>query len=221
MLLNESMWFRDKIEEFFHGGETILHIGSSTQDFRTRIQPHIGRNIDETCSRLMINLINIDMKPETGVDEVGDLTDPLFLEKVFSLGAKGVICANILEHLSERTSLTQALSTLLAPGCFLLVSGPYHFPFHPDPIDTLFRPNRTYIEKEFPLLKLIQHEIIDCGTLSAFLGSKKASRFWRIRSFVRSFQRVFSAGFKTGDLIRSNSNRISAFACVFQRPLQF
>jgi hypothetical protein len=50
----------------------------------------------------------------------------------------------------------------------LIVSVPYSFPYHEDPIDTLYRPDLNELQKTFPLLKMVEGEIVDCGTFFSY-----------------------------------------------------
>jgi hypothetical protein len=44
------------------------------------------------------------------------------------------------------------------------VSVPYRFPYHPDPIDTLFRPHVTELIQLFPRSRVLCAEVVSAGT---------------------------------------------------------
>ncbi len=61
----------------------LLNIGSSTLEFRTQIQPYIEQNIfGPLRARNSDGVYHLDIKSAPGVDLVGDLLDPAFLDKV-------------------------------------------------------------------------------------------------------------------------------------------
>ncbi|HEX3595743.1 MAG TPA: hypothetical protein VHU80_11590 [Polyangiaceae bacterium] len=54
-------------------------------------------------------------------------------------------------------------------GGRLLVSGPHRYPYHPDPIDTTFRPSVEQMAKLFPDTRIITSEIVPCGTYLQYI----------------------------------------------------
>lgn len=120
-------------------GSVCLNIGSSTQDFRTRTQPHIDQLLIQPIERSGIRVIHCDIKPAAGVDEVGDVLDPAFRERLKEYRADVMLCSNLLEHLSDPTGFLAACGDLVRPGGYGLVTMPLSYPYHADPIDTMLR----------------------------------------------------------------------------------
>ena len=102
------------------------------------------------------------MKSNPGVDIVGDVTDPLFLEKLKKMGFKSIICSNMLEHVPTESvdRICESLQQIIPKNGYLFISGPYKFPYHPDPIDTMFRPSVDEFAEYFPDATLIEGAII-------------------------------------------------------------
>ena len=47
---------------------------------------------------------------------------------------------NLLEHVTDARQLATNVQGVLSRGSWLVVSVPNSYPYHPDPIDTMFRP---------------------------------------------------------------------------------
>ena len=170
MLLREAQWLGKRISEL--GDDALypmLNIGSHTAEFRTREQPWIDKYIFARARSLNLPVVHTDMRPQEGVDLVGDLTDPAFLASVTQKQFRSVFCSNLLEHVPNREEIARALIASVIPGGYIIVSGPYGFPYHPDPIDTMFRPSVEEMAALFPGTSLVRGEIVSCGTLTSYL----------------------------------------------------
>ena len=163
MMLQESFWFQEKILQRLSVDDCILNIGSSTQHFREVVQPHIHDNLFMPLRKLGAKVVHIDLKPDIGVDLVGDVTDPQFVADLKRLGPTAAICSNLLEHLLDRRAFCTAIVEVLQPGGLIFVSCPYAYPYHADPIDTMFRPDAAQLAAEFPDTCLVEGSIVDCG----------------------------------------------------------
>jgi hypothetical protein len=90
-----------------------------------------------------------------------------------SKSAKVFLVSNLLEHIPNAVDGIEKLKTLMEPKTYLILTGPKSFPYHPDPIDNMFRPSiseiRGLFEKEFEIVKL---DLIRNGTVfsSSFFG---------------------------------------------------
>ena len=151
---------------------TVLNIGSSTGHFRTSTQPHIDREIFAPLAHRGVRVIHCDMKQAEGVDLVGDLLDPAFRLEVESLEADVVLANNLFEHVRDRERLAVVLSGLPREGGRLIVSVPYRYPYHADPIDTLFRPTPQQIAALFPDFAVEEGTVIESTSLWRDLKTK-------------------------------------------------
>jgi 2-polyprenyl-3-methyl-5-hydroxy-6-metoxy-1,4-benzoquinol methylase len=167
MLKNEAKWIGNVLSSISDEVNPLLNIGSSTLEFRTKDQPFIQNDIFTPLEKKGVQIVHTDIKAENGVDLVGDLTDEIFLEKLSSMNFKSVLCSNLLEHLEDPTKISHLLVKILQPGSFLIITGPHHYPYHKDPIDTLFRPNVMELASFFPGTEIVKSEIVkeDYGLL--------------------------------------------------------
>ena len=110
-----------------------------------------------------------DLEPTAGVDIAGDLTDSAFLTSLEELEIRSVMCCNVLEHVPDPRQLAVAIERVVAPGGYLLVTVPSRYPYHPGPIDTLFRPTVDELRLLFPTLTVTSSAEIRCESLIAYL----------------------------------------------------
>ena len=120
-------------------GSICLNIGSSTKAFREQEQPHIAERFIRPLERDGIRFVHCDMKHAAGVDEVGDILDPDFRERLKRYDADLLVCSNLLEHLAEPKVFARACGELVKPAGHGLFTVPLSYPYHPDPIDTMLR----------------------------------------------------------------------------------
>lgn len=159
MLLNESFWIKQAILKYAGNSATVLNIGSSTEAF-LKEQPYIQHNVINTLNELNCNVKNIDIKDAPGVDIAGDVTNPEFTGKLKALNPSLIICANLLEHLEDRHAFIEGLTSILNQNTALIVTVPHTFPFHADPIDTLYRPSVAELASDFKGLSVIEGKIV-------------------------------------------------------------
>src|SRR5581483_3920515 len=94
----------------------------------------------------------------------GDLTDEAFVKEVTSRGYRALLCCNVLEHVADPALLCAKLEHIVSGGGYLIVTVPNRFPYHPDPIDTMFRPELEELAELFPNCRLIRGDVVNCGT---------------------------------------------------------
>ena len=166
MLEAEAKWFSQEIKKI--GYEEICpmcNIGSSTGQFMTEQQPWVHDYIFEPLQVAQCIVRNVDIKPAPGVDIVGDLSDPQFHEELIKYRFKSLFFLNVLEHLSERESICNSLVSMIPLGGFIFASCPRHYPYHPDPIDTMFRPTVNELVSLFKGIRLFSSNIVRGGNL--------------------------------------------------------
>jgi hypothetical protein len=71
----------------------------------------------------------------------------------------------VLEHVVDRPAFANAITALLPKGGRALVTVPNRFPYHPDPIDTNYRPTPEELRALFPELGARRVELLRCGRL--------------------------------------------------------
>jgi hypothetical protein len=172
MLEGEARWFGEKLAALDPAVVyPMLNVGSSTEVFRTVGQPWIDQFIFKPARVAGCQVFHVDMKEAPGVDLVGDLTDRVFLRRLErQTNCKSVFCSNLLEHVPDQGTVARALTMLLPPGGYLFVSCPYRYPYHPDPIDTRFRPTIDELAGLFPDTRLVEGEVVVGETYLAQLA---------------------------------------------------
>lgn len=218
MLYEESLWFKKIIQKYAQPGALVLNIGSSTKEFIEITQPYIKANLFDEFAKKNCVVKNIDLKHAEGVDYVGDVTDPVFVSKLKNLNASFIICSNLLEHLTERTAFCDALVKIMNSNTKLIVSVPFSFPYHEDPIDTMYRPNLKDLQNAFPNLEQIEGEIVDCGSFLNF-SSTNNSFFEKYFNFIKISAAAILAFFISRKKFEKLSwifKRISTTCVVYQ-----
>jgi hypothetical protein len=165
MLVEEAQWFERRISELESSSIfPMLNVGSSTAAFRASTQPWIDRHIFAPIARSGHAVLHVDMQAAPGVDVVGDLMDAGFRERVAGIGARSVLCSNLLEHVEDRDGICETIVSLLPSGGHVFVSCPFRYPRHDDPIDTMFRPLVAELAELFSGTDLMAGEIVTGGT---------------------------------------------------------
>lgn len=166
MLREEARWLAEMMYSLQPNSVfPMLNIGSSNKKFRETEQPWIDELLFQPARQKNYPVIHADMKYDIGVDLVGDLCDPVFLEKLANININSVLCSNLLEHVTNREEICKMISSIIPHGGYIFVTVPYQYPYHRDPIDTMFRPNIEELSKLFPDCKLVKGEIITGGYL--------------------------------------------------------
>ena len=165
----------------------LLNLGSSTGAFRTQAKPHIDQHVFAPLRARNIQIIHADMKDAPGVDIVGDVLDPAFQRHLTTLGVRSLLVSNLLEHVSDPQAVAQACRLILPHGGTVCVTGPYDYPYHADPIDTMYRPTPQEFAELFEG-ELVRGDIIDGGALRDDVSSLPrylAQSVWRIANWPR------------------------------------
>lgn len=188
MLVEESLWLREKIALLnLNPGDKILNVGSWDSFFREKKQPHIHNNIIKPLIERGVAILNTDCYTSPGIDIIGDLSNKEFIESLKNENYKCVLCSNVLEHLAEPQKFMDILKSLLMESwCFLIITVPANFPYHPDPLDNRFRPWIVDLQRNFPEFRLVFWEIV----------VSKASIFKRWRRSVVKIITVWSPNWK-------------------------
>jgi len=153
MFLEEAIWIKNVLERLnLLKGQVVLNLGSSDEEYRRLIQPHIDYYIFRPLRKCGVKIVHVDQKKLDGVDVVLDLEDPdadILLDKI----ERGdvVICSNLLEHVNNRGLVIDRVKKLTKKGGVIIVTVPNVYRYHPDPIDTMYRPTNIDLENLFPI----------------------------------------------------------------------
>ena len=189
MLETEARWIGMILQELDVEDLTpLLNVGSATGTFRKQVQPWIDREIFAPLLQRGVEVHHFDVQDGDGIDLRGDLNDELFMTDLASHRYRSLMCCNLLEHVANRAYVCNQLEQLVLPGGYLIVTVPCKFPYHPDPIDTLFRPNLEDIVSLFPGCRLIQGDILDCGTGWDYVDRDPRIMFAKVRRRIAGLQ---------------------------------
>jgi hypothetical protein len=137
-----------------------LNVGSSTEHFRKVAQPHIDRYIFGPLASRGVEVVHTDLKVAEGVDIAGSIYSSDIIGKIAACRPQLILCCNMFEHVEDRPTLAAALGALVPVNGRLIVTVPYSYPFHPDPIDTYFRPGPEAIAEMFEAFDLETSKVI-------------------------------------------------------------
>ena len=162
MRLEEARYIGNIVRCNVKVDDVVLNLGSSTLHQRKYEQPHIQKYIFEEISKKAINIVHADLKDGDGIDMVGNIFCDEYVEELKSLGPNIILATNLIEHLPshKRLPFARIVKRILMPKGILIVSVPYSYPLHPDPIDSYYRPSPEDLAKLFDGLNTIKMEII-------------------------------------------------------------
>lgn len=168
MLEQEAIYIKTLITKYLNDNN-CLNIGASDLS-HSKKQPWIKENIHDSIESLGGRIISLDIKNAPGVDIVGDIADPRLIERLGKYDFSAVFCFNVLEHVNDRENFVRLLSDLVPKKSYLFVSVPKEYPYHPDPIDTLYRPSVECLIDSFKGLKFVEGVTVVQDTASSKLS---------------------------------------------------
>ncbi len=220
MLKAEARWIEDALGEVTAPSTTLLNVGSSTRSLREEVQPWIDAHVFAPLRRRGVRVLHQDLAQADGVDVVGDLLDPSVQRALIDLGASTVLCSSMLEHVPDRPAMAHAIAGLVPPGGHLIVTVPRAFPYHPDPIDTMYRPTPGELRSLFGDLEVRREIDLACGTMLELMAANPAHLARRLLRIVSGG--VIPVGASGGSSVRDFAPwllRELRVSCVLlQRP---
>lgn len=160
----EARWLRRALDTFPPERlSPVLNLGSSSADVRTTVQPWIDAELFCPLRNRGIATFHVDMRELPGVDIRADLTNERDIRRLSALRPNALLCCNLLEHVLEPGRLAQRCLDLLPPGGLVFVTVPYSYPYHRDPIDTMYRPSPAELSQLFTGARLRGAEILGAG----------------------------------------------------------
>lgn len=186
MRRQEAAWIGEKMRAF-NGARVVLNLGSGSKRFREVSKPYIDREIFDPLVRAGVRVVHADLKSGEGIDISGDLFDPAVQGRLRALGPQAVLACNIMEHLPKdyRARFPAVLDSLLPPGGILVITVPYSYPYHADPIDTLYRPKPEELCACFPGYEVLEARTIDSESYGEEFVAGGPSRM--LRKVLRMF----------------------------------
>lgn len=183
MMIQEARWFAEQLARLNPNLIfPMCNVGSSTGAFRTVEQPWIDGLIFDPLVQRGGAVRHLDIKQADGVDIVGDFEDLIFLQRLKTMEFKSVFCSNLLEHVAQRQEICRTMLSIVPSGGWLFLSVPYQYPYHPDPVDTGFRPTPEELAALFPGTRMVECAIVGGDTiLQRRRGSPAALAFTLLR----------------------------------------
>lgn len=161
MFRKEAAWIARRLAQMDAAKlGTILNIGSSTESFRTVQQPWIDELLFAPIRARGVPVVHLDRKEADGVDLVADIMSDAGTIAASAHEPRTVMLCNVLEHVGEPERLARRAFDLVAPDGQMIVSVPRSYPYHADPIDTMYRPTPKEVAALVPDAVLIEGEIL-------------------------------------------------------------
>jgi len=160
----EARWLRGALAAFpAERLSPLLNLGSSYAKFREDVQPWIDDEVFRPLRARGVDVFHVDRRHAPGVDVLADPTDPADVLRLRSLRPRALLCCNLLEHVTAPDRLARHCLDLLAIGGLVFVTVPCSYPYHRDPIDTMYRPSPAELDALFIGARLIDATILGAG----------------------------------------------------------
>jgi hypothetical protein len=160
----EACWLRRALDAFAPDRlSPVLNLGSSSALVREAVQPWIEGEVFCPLRTRGVEVIHVDMRELPGVDVKADLTDAADVLRLCALQPNALLCCNLLEHVLEPARLARHCLDLLPSGGLVFVTVPFSYPYHRDPIDTMYRPSPAQLAEVFAGARLLDGTILGAG----------------------------------------------------------
>jgi hypothetical protein len=160
----EARWLRCALDAFAPARlSPLLNLGSSSTEIREVVQPWIENQVFRPLRVRGVQVVHVDMRELPGVDVHADLTNPDDVLRLGALRPGALLCCNLLEHVIEPDRLAYHCLDLLATGGLVFVTVPFSYPYHRDPIDTMYRPSPAELGDLFTGARLLDGTILGTG----------------------------------------------------------
>lgn len=177
MLIEESLWLRAALADIpIERLSPLVNLGCSTEHFRTVEQPFVHENVIAPVEARGGAVLHVDMKADRGVDIAGDIFSDAVFEAILQRRPQAVLCASVLEHVRDPGRLIERCLALLPAGGHLILTVPRSFPYHPDPIDTGFRPSPQELEPLLRPAQMVRQSLVPGKTLLEELRANRRAR---------------------------------------------
>ena len=160
----EARWLRHALDGFAPDRlSPLLNLGSSTAAVRETVQPWIDGQLVRPLRARGIEIVHVDWREGSGVDVRADLADPADLSRLRALGPRALLCCNLLEHVIDPGRVARHCLDILDRGGLVFVTVPFSYPYHRDPIDTMYRPSPADLGALFAGARLLDGTILGAG----------------------------------------------------------
>jgi len=165
MRFEEALKIR-KIIKKYNAFNNIINLGSGNVEQLNRAKPWVSEYVFDLFEKSQAKILHVDAEDFPGVDIVQDLSQPNSLSFCDHLkGSKLFILASVLEHIPKEAHVEflNRIYSKMKSKDGLIITLPYEYPYHADPIDNMYRPSPNELKKLLPLTWL-RAEILSAGS---------------------------------------------------------
>jgi len=164
MFKAEARWLRCALDPFPPERlSPLLNLGSGSAARREAIQPWVDDQVFRPLRERGVEIVHVDMRGLPGVDVRADLTCSADVLRLRTLAPRALLCCNLLEHVLDPARLANHCLDLVGVGGLIFVTVPFSYPFHRDPIDTMYRPSLDELSELFGGARLFDGTILGSG----------------------------------------------------------
>lgn len=134
--------------------DTCINLGSGNIYHQRLKKPWIEQFIFVPLQSRGVNVIHTDLMISDGVDLKIDLSSEEDLLKLAKIGNSRVfLLCNVLEHVPSefRAVIINSVVSIMNRLDHLIITVPFRYPYHADPIDTGYRPSATELSSTIGL----------------------------------------------------------------------
>jgi hypothetical protein len=183
MRLEESLAIKKIISKDMNNFDIAINLGSGNVNDLNRNKPWIEKNVFFRFKKV----IHVDFTQYDSVNIVGDLRDLSIYPDIKKItGKKIFFLCNVLEHVraKDRKKILNNIYQCMNLADRLIISVPYDYPYHADPIDSLYRPSAEAISREISI-RWKNKMVIKTGHF--ICEFKRMSLFKKIRRLLKPF----------------------------------
>lgn len=191
----EAAWIARVLDQHVlasSSGQTALNLGSGTRKAREVSKPYVQAQTIEPLLRAGWRVVHSDLLEGEGIDLSGSIFDAPFQQRLAGLKPSLVYFCNVLEHLpvNLRDQVPAILESIVAPGGHLLITVPHSYPYHADPIDTLYRPSPAEVAALFPGWTVVAQAALEAGSYrEEFMAGSLGKRIRKVARMAFPFVR--------------------------------
>jgi hypothetical protein len=196
MMQREATWLGEHL--LILGAEDlgpVLSVGSGHAAFRRRFQPWIDGSLFDPLEQNGVRVLHHELEAAEGIDVAGDLGSPAVIAQLRDLGVRTILCLNVLEHVENPGQVVASLESAIPIGGRIVLTVPCRFPYHPDPIDTMYRPEPSGLAALFSRSMSVESGTITCESLMVH-WLKKPGKWAAIKKGLRGLRRSPTAARK-------------------------
>ena len=173
--------------------DTCINLGSGDIFHQRLTKPWMARFIFDPLQSRGVKIIHTDLVMRDGVDLQIDLSSAEDLSKLQKIGkSKIFLLCNVLEHVPTefRTTMINSIVSIMNRLDHLIITVPYSYPYHADPIDTGYRPSADELSSTVGL-KVTYARTIPAGNFQEeLLMMTPAKRLRKILKPLYPFQKL-------------------------------